>query len=358
MLRSQWLEARTASSRMTRRSRDTRSKTLKAVAAAIAVYFVLMRRVLCLTTCLALSAPAVAQRVSGRSSSAEIAFLCTRQGVDQVCAIDPATLAIRQVTTSGDPKGPPRWSPDRRTIAFHRRTGAKTDVLTMSANGVVRPITASDGTMLYRNPAWSPDGTQLAIECGKAPAWDICLVGANGATSARKVTHCADAGFSCEAPDWSPDGRRLAFQSNRDATPVAGPRGPIRGYDIFTMTVEGANVRRLSTTPAGRSTLNPAWSPDGSKLVAASTRDGGIVDWGLSLISPDDGSIQAVTHDRTPYGYGHPRWSRDGRFFVFHSNRDGAEHTTADVEVYVMAVDGTGMRRLTNNHEYDGFGDW
>ena len=318
-----------------------------------------MHRVLCLMACLAVSVPAIAQRAAERSRSAEIAFLCTRQGVDQVCSIDPATLEVRQITNGGDPKGPPRWSPDRRLLAFSQRTGEKTDVFTMNADGVnLHKITASDGTTFYRNPAWSPDGTQLAVECGKAPAWDVCTVGVNGTSSPRKVTHCAEAGFSCEGPDWSPDGRHLAFQSNQDATPVAGPRGSIRGYDIYTMTIDGANVRRLSTSPAGRSTLNPAWSPDGSTVAVASTRDGGAVDWGLYLLSPDGGSIQAVTHDRTPYGYGHPRWSRDGRFFVFHSNRDGAGRTTADVELYVMAVDGTGMRRLTNNHEYDGFADW
>jgi Tol biopolymer transport system component len=108
----------------------------------------------------------------------------------------------------------------------------------------------------------------------------------------------------------------------------------------------------------GRSTLSPAWSPDGSRLIVASTRDGDIVQWDPYVLSPDGSSMQAVTHDRIPYGYGHPRWSPDGHFFVFHSNRDSAQQTAAEVELFVIGIDGTGIRRLTNNDDYDGFADW
>lgn len=318
-----------------------------------------MRGVLCVLACFYLSAPALAQQSGSGRKSSDIVFLCTRENVDNICAMDPATSEIRQITTGGDPKGAPRWSPDRRSIAFHQRSGEKTDVFTMNVDGTdVRKITESDGVTLYRNPAWSPDGRQLAIECGKLPVWEICVVAVSGTTAAQRLTHGTEGAYSSEGPDWSPDGKRIAFQSNRDATSAAGPRGPIRGYDVYTMTVDGGDVRRLSTTPTGRSTLNPAWSPDGSRLVVASTRDGDVADWGLYVLSPDGGSMQAVTHDRTPYGYGHPRWSRDGRFFVFHSNRDGVQRTTAEVELYVIGADGTGIRRLTKNHEYDGFADW
>jgi TolB protein len=277
-----------------------------------------------------------------------------------ICAMDPATSDIRQITKGGDPKASPRWSPDRRNIAFHQRTGEKTDVFTMNVDGTgVRKVTDSDGITLYRNPSWSPDGRQLAIECGKPPVWDICVAGLNATTGARRLTHGTEAAHSSEGPDWSPDGKRLAFQSNRDAMPAAGPRGgTIRGYDVYTMTIDGGDVRRLSTTPMGRSTLSPAWSPDGSRLIVASTRDGDIVQWDPYVLSPDGSSMQAVTHDRIPYGYGHPRWSPDGHFFVFHSNRDGAQQTAAEVELYVIRIDGTGIRRLTNNHDYDGFADW
>ena len=138
---------------------------------------------------------------------------------------------------------------------------------------------------------------------------------------------------------------------------IAGSEAASVRQITHVMTAAGREVRRLSTTPAGRATLNPSWSPDGGKLVVASTRDDDAIQWGLYVLSPDIGSIVPLTNDRTPYGYGHPRWSPGGRLLVFHSNRDGAKQTTR-AELYVIGSDGTGMRRLTNNHEYDGFADW
>ena len=309
--------------------------------------------------CFTLSASALAWQSIGPERPSRIVFLCTRAGVDSICAIDPNTGDVRQITKGGDPKGSPRWSPDRRSIAFHQQGGARTDIFTMNADGTsLLQVTNSDGVMSYRNPAWSPDGMQLAVECGKPPLWDICIVQVHGSAPPRKLTVGSEAGYSSESPDWSPDGTRIAFQSNRDAVPTSGPRGTVRGYDIYLMTAQGGEVRRLSTTPAGRATLNPAWSPDGRKLVVASTRDGDVIQWGLYVLSPDTGSMEPLTHDRTPYGYGHPRWSPDGQFLVFHSNRDGAQQTRDEVELYVIGKDGSGMRRLTNNHEYDGFADW
>lgn len=318
-----------------------------------------MRRILCVVGCLALGASVLAWQSVEAGSVSRIVFLCTRSGVDSICSIDPVTGEVRQITHGGDSKGPPRWSPDRRTIAFHQQGDGRIDVFTMTADGAnVRRITSANGHMLYRNPAWSPDGMQLALECGTPPLWDICIVPADGSAAPRRLTSGSEVGYSSEAPDWSPDATRIAFQSNRDAVPSPGPRGTIRGYDVYLMSAEGGEVRRVSTTPTGRATLSPAWSPDGAKLVVASTRDGDTIQWGLYILSANTGSIEPLTQDRTPYGYGHPRWSPDGRLIVFHSNRDGAKRTIDEVELYVIGSDGTHMRRLTNNHEYDGFGDW
>jgi TolB protein len=318
-----------------------------------------MRRVLYAIGCVALSGFAVASQSVEPQTSRRIVFLCTRSGVDNLCTIDPQTGDVLQITNGGDSKGAPRWSPDRRSIAFHQQANGASDIFVMNADGTnVRKITTADAVTSYRNPAWSPDGRQLAVECGKPPLWEICIVPLGGSAAPRTLTNGSHAGYSSESPDWSPDGTRIAFQSNRDAVPSSGPRGTVRGYDIYVMTAEGRDVRRLSTTPAGRATLNPAWSPDGRRLVVASTRDGDAIQWGLYTVSADTGSIEPLTHDRTAYGYGHPRWSPDGRLLVFHSNRDGTQQTRDAVELYVIGSDGTGMRRLTNNHEYDGFADW
>lgn len=54
-------------------------------------------------------------------------------------------------------------------------------------------------------------------------------------------------------PDWSPDGSRIVFASTRDGA-----------YDIYVMNADGSNVKRL--TNDGAIDFGPVWSPDGTKI--------------------------------------------------------------------------------------------
>lgn len=288
----------------------------------------------------------------------EIVFVCNRDGADNICTINSTSLETRQVTfekeTDALNRGP-RWSPDRRSIAFFRRAAGRTDVHIMNSDGTgVTKLTDSDGSTLYRNPAWSPDGMRLAVECGMPNAWQICVVSIDG-SGLRKLTDGTTAASS-ESPDWSPDGRRIAFHSNRDAEPSGTP--PFRGSEIYVMDADGSNVRRLTVTAAGRTTQNPAWSRDGQRLAFASTRDGEslLSDWEIYVMDADGTSIRRLTNDRKSDG--HPRWSPDGRHLVFHSTEGGTSRTAIDVELYLMDADGSNLRRLTSNRLYDGLADW
>src|SRR3982751_5572476 len=64
-----------------------------------------------------------------------------------------------------------------------------------------------------------------------------------------------------------------------------------------------------------------------------------------------DGSNQAqLTHNAAGDGDVEPAWSPDSTKIAFTSHRNGDENT----EIYVMNADGTDQRRLTNNlgHDY------
>jgi len=75
-------------------------------------------------------------------------------------------------------------------------------------------------------------------------------------------------------------------------------------------------------------------------------------------VDADGTSMQQLTHDNVRFAFGRPRWSRDGRWFVFHSNRDGTKNLASEVELYVIGSDGKNRRRITNDDFYDGFADW
>lgn len=108
-------------------------------------------------------------------------------------------------------------------------------------------------------------------------------------------------------PRWSRDGKRLAFVSL--ATGNA---------DIWTINIDGSELTQITTDPSHE--IDPAWSPDGTRLVFASDRRtrGNFDLWMLDF---RDGRLIQLTAN--PGHDGGPAWSPDGRYIYYHSFRNG-----------------------------------
>ena len=85
-------------------------------------------------------------------------------------------------------------------------------------------------------------------------------------------------------------------------------------YEVFTIRPDGKDPRRLTRSPGNEAHL--AWSPDGDKLLFASTRMG-FKDEALYTLAPQ------------PYG-----------------------------ELFVMRADGTQLEQLTDNQWEDAGASW
>ncbi len=120
---------------------------------------------------------------------------------------------------------------------------------------------------------------------------------------------------------WSPDGSAIAYSTFRGKNDL----------DLRIIPSDGTGDRALTEGPERDG--SPAWSPDGSRIAFTRGRD-------MYTVDPSGGSLARLTEDS---GYvGPPVWSPDGTRIAFVSNRDGG------LQVYVMNVDGTAQRRITD----------
>jgi len=142
-------------------------------------------------------------------------------------------------------------------------------------------------------------------------------------------------------PVWSPDGRSIAFSSNRDGM-----------YEIYVMDSDGSNAKRLTNNLADD--VNPMWSPDGRRLVFDTDRDGN----GEIYVMDADGSNQ-IRLTRNNAFDGTATWSSDGNLIAFASNRDtGPPYNPYNLDIYIMNADGSNVRRIVDDPEYDVSPQW
>jgi TolB protein len=145
-------------------------------------------------------------------------------------------------------------------------------------------------------------------------------------------------------PAWSPDGTRMVFESTRD-----GPDA-----DIFIMNADGTGVVQLTDNDAGEST--PSFTPDGRFIVYTSEQDGNP---DVFLMGVDGSGKRNLT--KHPGADGHPRVTADGRRVYFNSNRTsdpasfarGTMERDQDHEIFSMTLDGGDVRQVTDLPDWD-----
>ena len=203
--------------------------------------------------------------------------------------------------------------------------------------------------MMIRTTALAAATALVAAACAHpAPATRVdAAPGERHFANLRQLTF---GGENAEAY-FSPDGTRLIFQSSRDG----------RTCDQqYVMNVDGSGVRRVSTG-TGKTTCG--YFLDGGRRIffasshAADTAcpprpdpSRGYV-WGLDpfdiyTADADGSNLRRLTDYGTYTAEG--TLSPDGRTIVFTSLKDG------DLDIYTMNVDGTNVRRLTTTPGYDG----
>jgi Tol biopolymer transport system component len=139
---------------------------------------------------------------------------------------------------------------------------------------------------------------------GDLPYTDEASYSARIAVSLRRHTF-AEVGGDFD-PDLDASGERMVFSSTRHNVKP----------DLYLKSVTGLAVTQLTSDPS--SEVQPAFSPDGTRVAFASDHGG---DWDIWVVSVEGGPPVQITHDIADDV--HPSWSPDGSKLVYCSLPSG-----------------------------------
>ena len=242
--------------------------------------------------------------------------------------------------TSGNTWQQPAWSPDGSQIAYVYRSINWSDIFVMNADGTnQRRLTSSQSARLDDNdwnfrPTWSPDGSKLAyLTDARTATFSVFTMDREGRGQAQ-LRMPAVQYENADAMSWSSDGKTLAVTTFT----------PDSSHIVLVDLTRGSTTIAVD---APRGVLDPTLSPDGS-AIAFAQREGNRTEIRIRSWS-QEGAIQ-VTKSGLARG---ASWSPDGKYLAYLSNASGS------FEVYVVEVDlarrsVSGEKQLTRDLNLDG----
>jgi dipeptidyl aminopeptidase/acylaminoacyl peptidase len=285
------------------------------------------RLLLITVTALALLGLAAPADAAFPGKNGKIAFV--RDG--QIWVMNPDGSNPNELNDSG---GTPAWSADGHFLAFVRPTGPSSrTIYTVNEDG--SNLTFAGGGF---DPSWSPDGSHFAVSTGDHSFGNgndrIYTVARNG-TFGDQVTN-PPFGTSDFTPAWSPDGSKILFERVSNG-----------GSSLWTAMSNGLALQRVNDSLQYES--YPNWSPDGKRIAFVGTTGSTTA---IYLVNADGSDPAAVPNTGLDW---EPAWSPDGTKLVVQHFPPPQPFGPTEIQLVDPA---TGAHTPLTSGDHDSDPDW
>lgn len=263
-----------------------------------------------------------------------VVFVSNRDGDFEIVSINPDarfTQASADPITNNDTDDlQPSVSGDGNRLAIVREVNGNHDIFWLDkVTQEIRP--AVTGRADDVDPAWAPLGDKLAYASNRDGDYEIYIF--DPATD--ETIQVTDNNTDDRAPAWSPDMTKLVFSADDGRKLV--------GVDLST-------DEEIIFAEEGTTNRAPDWAANGMQIVFASDRDeaGNVEIYLLTLPTREVTRLtdRAGTDDE-------PVFSPDDRFILFQSDSGNG-----NLDLWIIAVDGSLLRQVTRERADDRSPDW
>jgi Tol biopolymer transport system component len=257
----------------------------------------------------------------------KIAFVGSELGCSGACELNLYTVnpdgtgRTRILDAPGGESGP-RWSSDGASLVYAAdRPGTPRDIYKINGDGSGGEVRLTTNPAIDLTPAWSPDGARIVFSSNRSGAFHLWSMNNDGSNQTQ-ITSGPGTDYE---PVFSPDGTKIAFTSTRD-----DPSPPCIGNcetAIYVMDADGSDITRVPISDApdcwlGVRRTHPDWSPSGDRLAfswSAGVDCAQELDTTPSRIETirPDGAGQTILREELYGGWDtEPAWSPDGARIV------------------------------------------